>query len=71
LAVHGNSATAYGIVTKSVDPDAVPDADWVSISVTDKPDTFLAFFGFGDPPCDFFQSDVYSLSHGNVEVRER
>ena len=69
-AVVGNAATAYGVVTKSQNPDAEPDADWVGISVADQPDAFLAFFGFGDPPCEFFDAGLYPLSRGHIVVRD-
>jgi hypothetical protein len=38
--------------------------------VADQPDTFLAFFGFGGPPCEFFEAGLYPLSRGNIVVRE-
>jgi predicted lipoprotein with Yx(FWY)xxD motif len=68
LVVDGNRATAYGVVTKSDNPDGPSDADWVGIAVADEPDTFYAFFGYGEPPCTF-QAGGFPLFHGNIVVR--
>jgi hypothetical protein len=73
LVVNGNVATAYGIVTKPVNPDVPFTPDWVGITVTDgspsQPDMFYAFFGTGVPPCTPIEAPGYPLSSGNIVVR--
>jgi hypothetical protein len=69
LVVNGNVATAYGIVTKSVNPDVPFTPDWVGITVTDQPDTFIAFFGLGAPPCTPLGFQGFPLSSGSIVVQ--
>jgi hypothetical protein len=71
LVVSGNVATAYGMVTKSDNPDTpFSPPDWVGIQVTDQPDTFVGFFGVGDPPCAPAPVTGYPLYHGNIVVQD-
>jgi hypothetical protein len=69
LVVNGSAATAYGRVTKSVNPDVPFRPDWVGIYVTDHPNTFYGFFGLGDPPCDNEPNGPVPFYSGNVVVR--
>src|SRR5262249_11344782 len=71
LEVNGNAATLYGRVTKSDNPDTqFNPPDWVGISVADEPDTFIGFFGLGDPPCIFIGFGVFPVSQGNIQVQD-
>lgn len=68
LVVNGNTATAYGRVTKSVNPDVPFRPDWVGIYVTDHPNTFYGFFGVGNPPCDNEPHGPVPFYSGNVVI---
>jgi hypothetical protein len=70
LVVSGNAATAYGVVTKSDNPDAPPNPDWVGIDVADQPDSFFGFFGYGAPPCTLSETGVFPLFEGNILVHD-
>ena len=70
LVVTGGTATAYGRVTKSVNPDVPFRPDWVGIYVTDRPNTFYGFFGSGNPPCDNEPHGPVPFYSGNVVVRD-
>lgn len=71
LEVNGSAATVYGLVTKSDNPDTqFNPPDWVGISVADEPDTFIGFFGLGDPPCIFVGfGGLFPLTDGNIEMQ--
>jgi hypothetical protein len=70
LVVAENAAIAFGVVTKADNPDAPPNPDWVAVSVTDEPDTFRAFFGYGEPPCDFLELASFPVTQGNIMVQD-
>ena len=71
LEVNGNAATLYGHVTKSDNPDPqFNPPDWVGISVADEPDTFIGFFGLGDPPCIFHRVRSFPGFPGNIQVQD-
>ena len=70
LQVVGHTATAYGVVTKSENPDWPQTADWVGISVSDRPDRFLGFFGFGAPPCTWLPVGVHPVTRGNIVIQD-
>lgn len=69
LVLNGSTATAYGTVTKSVNPDVPFRPDWVGIYLTDHPNTFYGFFGLGNPPCDNEPKGPVPFYSGNVVVR--
>jgi hypothetical protein len=71
LLVDGNAAVAYGVVTKVDNLDAPLNPDWVGVDVTDdQPDTFRAFFGYGEPPCTFPELGLFPVTQGDIVVQD-
>jgi hypothetical protein len=69
LEVDALGATAYGVIDKADNADA--SGDWVGINVSDgDPDGFIAFFGYGEPPCVRDGTWPYPIAEGDIEVHQ-
>jgi hypothetical protein len=73
LFVAGNTAIAYGKVTKSVNIDGPPNPDWVSWAVTDGggpggADTAYGAFGYGPPPCAYVPPPTLPILCGSIYI---